>query len=470
MPRATLSLRSTGADPDGQPRTVRTNGRGEYAFENIEAGKYVLTATRSGYIAKNYGQRSNHGLRWGNVGTSLSVHSGQVLDGIDLRLIRAGAVEGTVVDQDNEPLARVRVMLSGYWSRGGRHRLRPFGQDVTDDRGQFRIFGIPPGNYLLSASPPLFVSRNAGVERSFQPTYYPGVLRAEEAAAVEVAAGAEVGGFYITMIQARSYSVTGRVLLPDGTPAQSVWIMSSNESSIGVFAMMGRSTETNLYGEFALSGLLPGTHRLYTRAGGGEDMQMASTTVEVVDRDLSGLTLVLGRGAEITGTLVVDREDSDLDWRRISLSMVRSDHFPRMSFGGTATTPEEDFTFKIPNLPEGPYHLAVSLPPGNHYVASIRVESHDITDRPIQVRNNDRLQGIEVHVSSEGAQIIGVVEQPGERQVAAGATVLVFADDPQHRGALHQDDSDRPTRTVCSARLGAGRVSGVRIKRSRIRP
>ena len=113
LTKATVSLRSTGADPDGQSRTVRTNRRGEYAFEDLAAGKYLLSATRSGYISKNYGQRTSQRVRRENMGTSLSVRSGQVLDGIDFRLIRAGALEGRVVDQDNEPLARVRVMW--FW-------------------------------------------------------------------------------------------------------------------------------------------------------------------------------------------------------------------------------------------------------------------------------------------------------------------------------------------------------------------
>ena len=456
LAKATLSLRSTRADPDGLSRTVRTNGRGQYAFKDLETGRYVLTATRSGYIPKNYGQRTSQSLRRENGATSLSVRSGQILDGIDFHLIRAGAVEGRVVDQDNEPLVRVRVMLSSYRSREGGLRLRPFGQDETDDRGRFRIFGIPPGNYLLSASPHLFVSRSADLERSFQPTYYPGVLSAEDAVPVQLAAGADVGGFDITIIQARSYSVSGRVLMPNGSPAQSVWIMSSNESNKGVFAMMGRSTDTNLNGDFSLSGLVPGRHRLYTRAGGGEDMQMASTTVDVADQDLNGLTLVLGKGAQITGSIVTDREDSDLDWRRISLNMVPSHHVGRISFGGTATTLEENFTFKIVNLPEGPYHLAVRLPPGNHYVASIHAEGHDITDRPIEMRNNDRLAGVEVHVSSEGAQIIGVVEQPGKQQVAEGATVLVFADDPQYRGR-----PSRFTRTTQTDQRGQFGLQGL---------
>ena len=253
-------------------------------------------------------------------------------------------------------------MLSAFRSLGGERRLMPFGRDETDDRGQFRIFGIPPGSYLLGASPRPFAGLRGAAERPFPPTYYPGVLRVEEAATVQVAAGAEVAGFHITLIETRTYNVGGRVLTPEGKPAHSAWIMSLNESGEDIMSMMGRNTATNLQGEFKVSGLLSGRHRLYARSAGGEDLQTASATVDVADQDLSGITLVLGKGAQITGRIVVEGEDSAVDWRRTSLSMVSVSKISQMSFGGTGARVEEDFTFKISNLPEGP----IASPSGSH--------------------------------------------------------------------------------------------------------
>ncbi len=433
LAQATLSLRSTGATPLERPRTVRTDSSGEYTLRDLEPGKYVLRASRKGYIPQNYGQKSSHSFRREEVGTTLTVGHGQVLEDIDFRLIRGGVVEGRVVDQNNEPVERVTVMMKGYRSFAGKGRLLPFGRDETDDRGQFRIFGIPPGNYYLSVSPHPFIRDPRREMPSFAPTFYPGVLRIEEASRIEVTAGGEVGGFNITVIEAFSYSVSGRVLTAEGKPAHSAWIMSMKESGNDLSSMMGPNTNTDLQGEFKVSGLLPGRHRLYARAGGGEDPQMASATVDVVDRDLSGLTLVLGKGAEITGRIVVEGEASTVDWQRISLSTVPTGNITLITFGGSGFRVNEDFTFKISNRPEGTYRLVAKLPAGNHYVSSIRVEGQDISDRPIELRSNDRLDGVEIHISADGARISGYVEQVEEREVAAGATVVVFAADPQHR-------------------------------------
>ena len=457
LANATLSLRSKTAQPYEPPRTVRTDTQGEYIFRDLDAGQYTLRATRHGYIPRNYGQKTGYSFRRDSVGTALTVGPGQVLENIDFRLIRGGVVEGRVVDQDKEPVERVAVRLRVYRSLGGEGRLLPYRQDETDDRGHFRIFGVPPGNYYLRVSPrPLFGDSRSPM-RSFAPTYYPGVLSVEEAATIKMTAGEEMGGFNITVIEGSSYSVSGRVLTPEGKPAHSAWIMSMKQSGKEIPTGMGPNTNTDLQGEFKVTGLLPGGYRLYARSGSGENERLATANVEVVDQDLSGLTLMLAKGADITGRILVEGGAPTLDWRRISLHMLPSkDNLNRLSFGGTRASIEKDLTFKIANHPEGPYHLMVMLPTGSHYVSSIRVGGQDLTDRPIELKNNDRLDGMEIHISSQGARISGHVQQAEEGKMAEGATVLVFADDPRHR-----DFSSRFTRTTQTDQSGHYSLEGL---------
>lgn len=433
LARATVTLFSADGRGNERPRTVRTDSRGEYELRSLEAGKYYLHATRNGYLRQGYGSKTFSGSGRKR-GTPLSLTSGQVLDSIDFKLIRGGVVEGTVVDQHNEPRSRVSVTLSSYESSGGERKLFPARRAETDDRGRFRLFDIPPGSYYLSAAPPFFYGRMGGEERSFPPIYYPGVPSPLEAAKVEVTPGQEVGGFNFTLVETRSYSVSGRVLTAEGKPAHAVWIVSRRESGESFFAGMESGANTDLQGEFKVTGLLPGRHRLHARAGEDKEPRMASTVVEVTDWDIEGLTLVLGAGAEVTGRIVADRQDSDLDWRRIWLEMDPIGYPGRNFLGGESARVEEDFTFKITNLPEASYRLVVRLPPGNHYVESIRLQTEELIDRPIEVRSADRLDEVEIHVSSKGAQISGVVEKEEAREVAEGATVLVFAADSEFRG------------------------------------
>ena len=456
LARATVTIFSADGRGNERPRTVRTDSRGEYELRNLEAGKYLLHATRNGYLRQRYGRKTSSGSGRRQRGTPLSLASGQVLDGINFTMIRGGVVEGTVVDQHNEPRSRVTVRLSSFESYGGERKLFPVSRDETDDRGRFRLFDIPPGSYYLSAAPPFFYGRMGGEERSFPPIYYPGVPTPLEAAKVQVAAGEEVGGFYFTLVETRSYSASGRVLTAEGKPAHAVWIISRRESGEAFLAGMESSANTDLQGEFKVTGLLPGRHRLHARAGEDQMPRMASTAVEVADRDIEGLTLVLGAGAEVTGRIVTDRQDSDLDWRRIRLEMDPKGESSRIFFGGESGRVEEDFTFKIKNLPEASYRLVVRLPPGNHYVESIRLQNEELIDRPIEVGSADRLDEVEIYVSSEGAQVSGVVEKEEAREVAQGATVLVFAADSDFRGP-----HSRFTRTTQTDQRGRFSLKGL---------
>lgn len=434
LARATVTLFSADGRGNERPRTVRTDSRGEYELRNLKAGKYYLHATRNGYLRQGYSSKTLSGSGRRQRGTPLSITSGQVLDSIEFKLIRGGVVEGTVVDQYNEPLSRVSVTLSSYQSIGGERKLFPASRAQTDDRGRFRLFDIPPGSYYLRAAPRSFSVRSGEGTRPFPPTYYPGVMSLQEATKLEVTAGQEVGGFHFTLIETHGYSVSGRVLTAEGRPANSVWIVSKRESAEAFVSGPETSADTNLHGEFKVTGLLPGRHRLHARGGENDNPQMAGTVVQVTDQDIEGLTLVLGAGAEVTGRIVTDREDSALEWRRTWLEIIPDSKATRGFFGGTGGRVEEGLTFKLANLHEGAYHLAVRLPPGNHYVSSIRIEGEDITDRPIELRSSDRLDGVEVHVSSNGAQISGVVEENKAGQAVEGATVLVFAADSQRRG------------------------------------
>ena len=458
LAKATVSLRKSGSRGGNSQRTARTGARGEYDFSDLAAGKYVLSVMRNGYLPQNYGQKRIQAFRGRPGGTPLTLGEGQVLDGIDFKLTRGGVVEGRVADQDYEPLSRVAVTLSGYQTFQGERTLVPVARAQTDDRGQFRLFDIPPGSYFLSATPggfPFF-GRRGRRRQSFPPTYYPGVPSLEQATKVEVSAGGEVGGFHLTLIESHTYSVSGRVLAADGSTAQSVRIITVNQSGPGQVSLRGGTT-TDLQGVFKVAGLLPGKHRLIARRGRREEPQIASASVEVIDRDIQGLTLALGSGAAITGRIVSESQESVLDWRRVEVVTRPAAGGRRgMMFGGGEARVEEDFSFRISNLPGGLYRFSVRLPPGNHYVESIRAEGQDIIDRLVEMSDHDHLSGVEVRVSPEGSRISGMVESEEDGKPVDGATVLVFAVDPQQRGSF-----SRFTRTTQTDQAGRFFLQGL---------
>ncbi len=460
LAKATVSLQKSGSRGGDSERSARSDDRGQYEFTDLEAGKYLLRVMRNGFLPQNYGQKRIQAFRGQPGGTPLTLGNGQVLNGIDFKLIRGGVVEGRVADQDYEPLSRVIVTMSGYQTMQGERTLVPVARAQTDDRGQFRLFDIPPGSYFLSATQGgfrFFGGRGRGRRgQSFPPTYYPGVPSPEQATRIEVSAGGEVGGFHLTLIESHTYSVSGRVLAAEGSPAQSVRIMTVNRSSLGQVSLRGGAT-TDLQGTFKVAGLLPGRYRLIASRGRGQEPQIASASVEVIDRDIQGVTLALGSGASITGRIVSENEEPALNWRRVSVATRSAEGGGRgFRFGGGGRPIEEDFSFRISNLPGGLYRLSVNLPPGNHYVESIRAQGQDIIDRLIEMNDHDQLSGVEVRVSPHGSRISGVVQSEEDGKAVDGATVLVFSADPQQRGSF-----SRFTRTTQSDQTGRYSLEGL---------
>ena len=135
----------------------------------------------------------------------MSLTDGQQLANVDMKLPRGGVITGRVADEDGESLARAIVSVVRYQYLRGERQLMPAGIDQTDDRGQYRIFGLAPGDYyvtataggmaeqimrsVLEATPPTGdPAENVG----YAPTYYPGVLNPSDATRLKVVSGQEV--------------------------------------------------------------------------------------------------------------------------------------------------------------------------------------------------------------------------------------------------------------------------------------
>jgi hypothetical protein len=198
--------------------TGTTDDAGRFELTGLVAARYTLTATKTGFVSLQYGQR-----RPNQPGQPLDVADGEVLESIDLGLPRGAAVEGLVLDRAGDPVTGASVQLLRHRWVSGRRQLMAgvASMDRTDDTGQFRLHGIAPGTYVLSASvntrPPsqaldLFWSVGIGSAT----TFYPGAASATEAQPVELALGQELIGVVITLVPARVATISGTVRGEDG--------------------------------------------------------------------------------------------------------------------------------------------------------------------------------------------------------------------------------------------------------------
>ncbi|HKW26083.1 MAG TPA: carboxypeptidase-like regulatory domain-containing protein, partial [Terriglobales bacterium] len=130
---------------------------GVFLLKNVAPGRYRLFAERTGFVSQQYHSSDTQG------GALLGLQPRQQVNDILFRLVLAAVVTGRVADEDEEPMAGIRVMAlrrptedeqeeeESFGSRK-QEQLLPAGTAFTDDRGQYRIFGMKPGEYYLQAT------------------------------------------------------------------------------------------------------------------------------------------------------------------------------------------------------------------------------------------------------------------------------------------------------------------------------
>ena len=305
--RAVVTI--TGGDLGTRPRSAITGDDGRFAFGGLTAGRYTLTARKAAYLQAEYGA-----IRPRGAGTPVALAAGQTLD-LAIGMFRGASVSGTVRDRNGQPIAGIDVRVMDIRTLAAPPDGSPIEIATSDDRGVYRIFNLPPGEYLVVALPPpgssnsgaptvqevdaalAMLSARASVATpaapstppppprivGFAPAFYPGTPYSTQATRVRVGPGEERAGLDIELQMLPFASVEGRVtgnlatfdsvqvtLIPGGPR------VSSSYSTQG---MSGRPPDAE--GLFAYGGIAPGPYRLVARAqrGGAPSPGGAGTTV-----------------------------------------------------------------------------------------------------------------------------------------------------------------------------------------------
>jgi hypothetical protein len=166
-------------------RTIDTDDSGRFRFPNVSTGTYQLSFHRNGYIG-----REERG-RYPDVVTKiLAVGMGSAPEEIPVALIKAGSLSGSVRDERGRPLPLMDVQAV-FTSTGGPRVLM---NQQTNDRGEYRLFGLPPGEFHVSATPP-----QSSTDRSYRMTFHPDAVNIDDAKTIRIRAGEEVSAIDIVM-------------------------------------------------------------------------------------------------------------------------------------------------------------------------------------------------------------------------------------------------------------------------------
>lgn len=243
--------------PD-QLRTVLTDHSGRYEFDNLDPGRYRISVQKAGFA------------RAGSETPEINLGTGERREAVNVMLQKGAVIVGRVLDEAGEPLMDAQVMAM---QRPGAVRGAPSGPPdmllpgpgtQTNDVGEFRIFGLPPGEYCLQAVVQPEFGRSVQRARTMVPTYFPGTADPAAAQPIRVAAGETFADVVIRMIGAPAYEVSGLVRDEAGRPVANalVKLEDSEPDEQLMFAGFGRQARTDASGRFVIHNVTNGAYTL----------------------------------------------------------------------------------------------------------------------------------------------------------------------------------------------------------------
>jgi hypothetical protein len=287
--RAIVRLSSPGIR---EGRTTSTDQDGRYEFEQLPAASYNLTASKTGFLQTGYKQ-----TRPGGPSRPVPLGDRENREGVDFALVPGGVITGRVVDEYGEPASDVFVSAQRQqFVNGGRRPTSVGAPSSTNDIGEFRIYGLTPGDYYVVASPrsPSLPFDASSDRIGYAQTYYPSAMDAAAAQRVTVGAGDLVSSIVVALVPTRTARVSGIVLDREGRPARGGNVSVMPRSGPGFSNANGFVRPD---GTFTINGVAPGTYLLRavlngSPAGGMPQPPTFSIAPIVVDgADLSSVVL-----------------------------------------------------------------------------------------------------------------------------------------------------------------------------------
>jgi carboxypeptidase family protein len=420
-------------------RNTTTDAEGRYEFNDLPAGRYSLNVSKGGYVTLSYGQR-----RPNEQGKPIELADGQVIEKVDMSLPRGSAISGRILDEFGEPVAGVTVQAMRYRFSNGQRRLVPASGSgsTTDDLGNYRVYGLAPGEYAISATlrgGVFMASGDSPADRSsFAPTYYPGTQQSAEAQRLTLGVGHDATNISFALIPSRAARISGTAFDSAGRPlvGQSISIRQeivgpSPAGGTGTMVMMFSTAGSAVKpdGSFTLNNVAPGDYFVEARTRNTDEPELASVPVTVTGDDITGISLVTSKGATVRGQIVFDggipatvRPDA------ISVSQLSLDPSRSSMTGIQPPRTNDDWSFEMKGIAAGLRTFRVQRAPASWVVKSVMLNGNDITDKGYEFKGTEEVSGLQIVLTSLISEVVGTVTDP-KGNPAREYTLVVFATD-----------------------------------------
>ena len=402
------------------PQAAVCDDEGNFKSAGLNPGAYSLAARMPGYVTlSNPSERERY----------------RAGDHVTITLVRGGVITGRVTDEFGEPIAGVPVQAmktrneDGRPARGGASlgaESGGGGVGETDDRGVYRIYGLEPGHYVVSAN-----SASTSIEGMLRPRreqaiYHPSSPRSG-ATEIAVRVGEEVTGIDIRHRVLRGHSISGTLsgeVEAEGFFNNVVVMLTGalSQQPAGMAMSLGDR-------KFLLGGVEDGEYDLTAmRVGGTMEFALsAPRRIRISGADLSGIDLKLLNLGAISGHVTIEsapanrcKSADEASIEEALLDAVRDektpglfqslDSFGENTLGAFGAAPDKSGLFTAKNVEPGRVRFVADLPGESWYVRAITQAASpkpfDVGQNGIVVKSGEKLSGVEVRIA-EGAASLG---------------------------------------------------------------
>ncbi len=382
VPIARAKITISGANVN---QTLLTGADGSFIFAEVPAGSYRLSAERLGYFPLD-SQGRNIGFAQANV------EPDKKPDPVTLRLIACATLIGSVTDENDLPLPGATVHVIQRIAAEGRARLAEENQSVANDLGEFRLFGVRPGTYLLCASamPSTYQKRH---RLAYVPTCFPNVTEPTSAQWISLASG-EQRKVRFRMEPVHGIRVSGSV-----ANAESGFGVSLQRTDPPGFPrlMAFASDLDQKASTFNFPAVPPGDYLILGSFNGANGQNAHATrAIHAGLEDVRDIPLALRDGPYLTGDVRMGNAPGSPENMPVAVSVMGEDLI--------WISPNASGRFRQAVAMPGLYSLSVFPPPGWH-VQSITQAGMDVRDRKIAIIADIDPEPIDIVLAQGGGTI-----------------------------------------------------------------
>ncbi len=408
--KAVVDLRN----PNGQSTYVTTTDQfGKFHIDNVKPETYSAIADAEGFTTII-----------GRQVKVFTVGASQQLTGIEIAVMPLSSISGKVVDENQEPLDGVNIMVMRYTYNNGTKVLQVFSSTQTDDRGQYRIFGLEPLRYFVAATAQNRQVRQVmaqGVDRihstipeeGYGTIVYPGVTDVSQATAHELKPGEEWTGADFKLRKLPLFHVRGHLIsppLPGGGRANVQMEKCDSQPMGGVFpTVMSRQD-----GAFDIAAVA-GAYCLIVREPGRGGIALKQS-VMIEDADVNDVTLTPSSSFSLKGSITIDGTPPG-NMPHLGISLRTEDNDQQES-----SQVSSDLTFQIDNIFPGKHILTPQIQSPQIYVKSMAYGGEDVTGGVIS--NAQPGVALTIVLGTDTGEIDGTVQSGS---LDAGSSVLMAA-------------------------------------------